>query len=216
MPKAKQIGCKPKCSVASCVRESHCRSWCVMHYSRWRNGRPIGDEVPLCRKGGILSLRDSEGRKSCGRCNEWKHLHEFGHRETAEDGLEGACRSCISSAKRKLRYGVDTQAMLDMLEAQGGCGICGGQEPGPKGWNIDHDHKCCPTGETCGRCVRGVLCGNCNWMIGLARDNVETLLSAVSYLERGVNDRRVHIAQLPAVQVDDEGARLFGVAVSNT
>lgn len=40
---------------------------------------------------------------------------------------------------------------------------------------IDHDHQ---TGK-----VRGLLCEACNSMLGMARDNVETLKKAIQYLE---------------------------------
>lgn len=56
---------------------------------------------------------------------------------------------------------------------------------------VDHDHTCCPpesnskgrTRKTCGKCVRGFLCGPCNRGIGLLREDKEILLSAIRYLE---------------------------------
>lgn len=27
---------------------------------------------------------------------------------------------------------------------------------------VDHNHRCCPNGRTCGECVRGVVCHRCN------------------------------------------------------
>jgi hypothetical protein len=50
-----------------------------------------------------------------------------------------------------------------MLAEQGGtCRLCPA-EPSPKRrHHVDHDHRCCPGATSCGRCVRGVLCGSCN------------------------------------------------------
>jgi hypothetical protein len=61
-----------------------------------------------------------------------------------------------------------------MYEVQGGrCGICGkpgrGSSKPPDGkprLAVDHDRRCCPGSNSCGRCVRGLLCGSCNPKIG--------------------------------------------------
>lgn len=48
---------------------------------------------------------------------------------------------------------------------------------------IDHDHSCCPTARTCGKCIRGVLCRQCNVAIGKLGDTLQSLLSVVNYLD---------------------------------
>ena len=83
-------------------------------------------------------------------------------------------------------YGLTPESFSSLLESQGGvCGICGvDQCDTGNRFSIDHDHLCCPTGRSCGKCVRGVLCRTCNIGIGNLGDSIETLNSAVMYLER--------------------------------
>lgn len=47
---------------------------------------------------------------------------------------------------------------------------------------VDHDHACCPGPTSCGRCIRGLLCLDCNLMIGQGRDDPETLEAGAAYL----------------------------------
>jgi hypothetical protein len=46
---------------------------------------------------------------------------------------------------------------------------------------IDHDHNCCPAG--CKRCIRGLLCYDCNKKLGVV-ENRDWLEDALDYLER--------------------------------
>lgn len=67
------------------------------------------------------------------------------------------------------------------------CAICGRGEPSGnkrKYWNIDHDHKCCPGSQSCGKCIRGILCSNCNIGLGRFNDDTKTLEAAIQYLRR--------------------------------
>lgn len=63
------------------------------------------------------------------------------------------------------------------------CGLCGD----PLAWEdsvLDHDHACCRTRNTrrtCGECDRGALHRNCNTILGLAGDKVETLTRAPAF-----------------------------------
>jgi hypothetical protein len=63
------------------------------------------------------------------------------------------------------------------------CAICRRATGRAKRLAVDHDHKKCqnhPPEMGCHRCIRGLLCGPCNELIG--RYGVESLLRAVEYL----------------------------------
>lgn len=49
----------------------------------------------------------------------------------------------------------------------------------------DHDHTCCSTPPTCGKCNRGWLCAGCNKALGYIQDNPEKLQGLIDHLSRG-------------------------------
>jgi hypothetical protein len=81
------------------------------------------------------------------------------------------------------KYGISVEGIKKIFDLQcGKCAICGtnkwtGTSKSP---HVDHDHK---TNK-----VRGLLCGKCNQMIGLASENPVVLLSAAKYLGREGRD----------------------------
>ena len=66
----------------------------------------------------------------------------------------------------------------DLFVKQNGCcKICNiHQADLPKALSADHCHD---TGQ-----VRGLLCQRCNAVLGMAKDNIETLKAAAEYLEK--------------------------------
>ena len=79
----------------------------------------------------------------------------------------------------KRAYSLTPAEYAGMLQQQGGgCAICGGTNPNGRRLYVDHDHE---TGQ-----VRGLLCGNHNTALGLAKDNAYNLMLMIDYLtERG-------------------------------
>jgi hypothetical protein len=79
------------------------------------------------------------------------------------------------------KFGITIEQFDAMVEAQGNlCAICGKPETRTfKGQlntlSIDHNHT---TGV-----VRGLLCSNCNFMVGFAKDSPARLRDAITYLE---------------------------------
>lgn len=81
------------------------------------------------------------------------------------------------------RYSLTVNDYDALLQSQDGkCAVCRSDNPGVRGWHIDHDHTCCNGRFSCGRCVRGLLCGQCNLGLGIFQDDPERLLRARDYL----------------------------------
>lgn len=140
--------------------------------------------------------------KRCTKCNEIKPLEQYHNHKGHSDGKASSCKDChrtqvrIASAKyaknnttaykasqvrHKLKrtYGITPcQFTRQLIEQRGRCCICNHDDPGGKGqWHIDHDHA---TGT-----LRGLLCHNCNLLLGHAKDSRTTLTNAISYLTAG-------------------------------
>lgn len=49
---------------------------------------------------------------------------------------------------------------------------------------IDHDHSCCPGNKSCGKCIRGLLCRECNLLLGHCKDDIDRLKNAIKYLKK--------------------------------
>ena len=134
--------------------------------------------------------------KTCNRCGQTKPLDSFTRDKSRRDGRHSACKKCRRDWKRanpdrarawriKYTYGMTTDEYEAKLREQGGvCAICG-ETPEENGGYlaVDHDHSCCPGERSCGKCVRGLLCGMCNRAIGLMRDDAERMRRAAAYIE---------------------------------
>lgn len=81
-------------------------------------------------------------------------------------------------------YSLSPEAYDAIQAAQGGkCAICQRATGRTKRLAVDHDHRCCAGRASCGRCIRGLLCGPCNRMLGHVRDDPMALRRAAVYLE---------------------------------
>jgi hypothetical protein len=61
-------------------------------------------------------------------------------------------------------------------EQSGVCAICKGLPSNGRGLSADHDHK--------NKIPRGLLCNECNFMLGKARDNPDILEAGAQYLRK--------------------------------
>ena len=81
----------------------------------------------------------------------------------------------MRSSLNRCRYGVSDEEYDALMRKQNqACAICKGKFSEESLPYVDHDHS--------SGWVRGLLCRDCNFAIGLLRDSVEHLQSAVEYI----------------------------------
>lgn len=86
--------------------------------------------------------------------------------------------------QRLWRYRLERLDFDLMMRQQGGdCAVCRVPFASNEDALIDHDHLCCDKGS-CGNCVRGLLCRDCNLALGLLRDDPVKVLRAAVYLRK--------------------------------
>lgn len=173
-----------ECGYSTCALGVKARGFCSGHYQqllRFGGDQSAMHPLRAVRSKGSGARRNESGEKQCSRCHAWKAEGAFVRSAKSVDGLSSSCSRCIMDA----RYGLSPGEHDAILEAQGGlCAICklpGNSEP----LCIDHDHSCCPGHRSCGECVRGLLCQNCNKGLAHMMDDIGLLVSAVEYLSRG-------------------------------
>jgi len=90
------------------------------------------------------------------------------------------CKRRMRSRSLIVKYGITDRQYCEKLNSQHGvCKICG-RPPLCKKLAVDHSHK---TGK-----VRGLLCSQCNQILGLASDEPTILRLAAIYLEENSNE----------------------------
>lgn len=137
--------------------------------------------------------------KTCTKCGLDKPLSEYGRQSANKDGLSYHCKTCVSAYHKaryndpkykdyqrdtslRSKYGISIEEYRLMLDEQGGvCAICGEEERRlhhgsneQQMLSVDHCHD--------SNQIRGLLCADCNFMLGNAKDNVAILAKAIQYL----------------------------------
>lgn len=79
-------------------------------------------------------------------------------------------------------YNITAEQYWALYEYQGGrCFMCPATGKARR-LAVDHDHSCCNGPTSCGKCIRGLLCSQCNKLLGRFRDSPEAFEKAASYL----------------------------------
>lgn len=133
--------------------------------------------------------RSSGLHSQCKDCTkEWKEANAEWLKEYRSQPETRAMQAKNTRRWRLMKYSLTLEQYDQMaLDQKNLCAICLRPETKGKGkvlpLAVDHDHSCCIEGS-CGKCVRGLLCDNCNTGIARFKDSPETLRRAAEYLER--------------------------------
>lgn len=152
----------------------------------------------------------------CNKCLETKPLERFTKNIKYRGGIRPTCKDCHAKYMREyydtnpeqvdkdrtrerqrqrrkkktpsyIRHGLTLESYTSIREKfNDKCWSCRDR----KSSSIDHDHRCCPGPYSCGACVRGVLCSQCNTALGLLQDSIEYIKGLELYLEEHYERRR--------------------------
>lgn len=120
----------------------------------------------------------NDKEKWCKPCGQWLPLESFSKASNTLSGRRVYCKFHQSEWQRanirEYRYGVTPERFQEMLAEQDGkCDICLTPLSDPY---IDHSHVT--------DVVRGLLCVNCNFVLGNAHEDVGVLERAIAYLRK--------------------------------
>lgn len=169
---------KPICSESDCEIAAAARGFCKRHYgiayragslppNGWHRLSDIDVQARLatCSVCGPVKIRSrgsGKGYECMTSRRKWRKS------VTPETRRREALQA---------KYGIG--AIAEITSDESTCPICLRVD---LEMHVDHDHLCCPGKTTCGRCIRGYICRDCNLGLGRFSDSPERLLMAIAYL----------------------------------
>lgn len=146
---------------------------------------------------GSFYMANTKTHKVCPKCGVRKERSEYHKDKNRNDGLAGFCKDCLVAKNKKWReanpekmkehmasriwyrreisYGLTKEKFFEIMKAQNNkCAICDIKID--ESCHVDHCHDT--------NVVRGLLCSACNTGLGMFKDNIENLKSAIKYLNK--------------------------------
>lgn len=143
--------------------------------------RRVGESYPdyIKRKREYERNRENNPIRKAWKEKYEKERRARPERKAARKVWDDRFRNKDSTRSYLLRwtYGITIETYNHMLTGQNGvCAICGGVNANGRKLSVDHNHQT--------DAVRGLLCMQCNMLLGNAKDNVSILLKSIEYLNK--------------------------------
>ena len=130
-----------------------------------------------------ISTRPDQIEKRKDRSRQWQKNNPEQYKKSVDEWKKNNSeRKWILDKKSHLwtHYRMTIEDYQSMLKSQNGKRkICNKN----KRLVVDHDHSCCLQKNTCGNCVRGLLCFSCNTLVGYIEINKNLIKSVDFYLQ---------------------------------
>lgn len=181
------------CASRACVnRERLCQS-CGQTFQINIDGAGTKYCSLECKHQGYTAAYKS--MKAQTRC-AWCDTPKVGVRRNTSSQWPYICQPCIHPIRhltdRLRNHRVDHQRARQLLD-EPSCEVCG-VDIVTKVRNsagkiqarlvVDHDHACCPGERSCGNCIRGLICFQCNAAAGMLQNDSSIARALAGYLER--------------------------------
>lgn len=159
------------CDVPSCILFANVGIYCQAHYVlNKRHGSPEPEFV--CKScNDTYIFQGKRNNSSSWYCQKCYYMYR---KLKSEKSFRSGGGNFFS------QHGITFGQYLEIYMSQEGkCKICNYQPDNNRLLCIDHDHSCCPTGalkmQSCGNCIRGLLCKSCNKMLGFYENHCGSL-----------------------------------------
>lgn len=172
------------CSTEGCTRRVKSKGFCPTHYNKYRVSQSKICSFESCERKteshGLCSTHNNQRRAG----KELTPIRVWGSYTRGSACPLAGCdkpstgrRGCVKHAALSRTYNLSLEE-IGALRTE--CSVCGSKQ----NLTVDHDHACCDRFGSCGKCVRDILCTNCNTALGHVKDSKDRLRGLIAYLER--------------------------------